>query len=336
VKPGEKEVRGWKKILWAVDAFPDSPDLQAQTGRAIRRINEGFDAMVEPVYVVRSDPFWSMARQVPSEREGISRRAKRNLAQWVDKYVTVPHLSSPRILGENPMSRAAAVKSLVRYAADNKFDLIAVGTHARKAVPRLFLGSFAESLILQCPLPVLVANSRSPLRDRVKTILFATDFSAPSRQAFERVVGLAKAWNARILLWHQVEYLYPQTAYPFVVPPVTPESLEEIREEARLKAEGWIRLAEKAGVRAKLHLSVANLDVADAIARAAKRLDSAIIALVSQTGPVGQFLMGSVTRRLVRAADSPVLVLPPPGRARPAARPVRIAEARAGGRALLS
>lgn len=47
---------------------------------------------------------------------------------------------------------------LTDYAATHQFDLIAIGTHGRTGLSRLFLGSVAERVVRTAPCPVLAVR----------------------------------------------------------------------------------------------------------------------------------------------------------------------------------
>lgn len=52
-----------------------------------------------------------------------------------------------------------AWRAIVEAAPEHGFDLIVIGTHGRKGVPRLFLGSVAEKVVRASPVPVLTVHS---------------------------------------------------------------------------------------------------------------------------------------------------------------------------------
>ncbi|HEY3820262.1 MAG TPA: universal stress protein [Polyangiaceae bacterium] len=47
---------------------------------------------------------------------------------------------------------------IVDFAAEAKVDLIVIGTHGRRGVPRALLGSVAESVVRSAPCPVLTVH----------------------------------------------------------------------------------------------------------------------------------------------------------------------------------
>jgi nucleotide-binding universal stress UspA family protein len=52
-----------------------------------------------------------------------------------------------------------AWRAIVEAAQEHGFDLIVIGTHGRRGVPRLFLGSVAEKVVRASPVPVLTVHS---------------------------------------------------------------------------------------------------------------------------------------------------------------------------------
>ena len=50
-------------------------------------------------------------------------------------------------------------RAIVEAAPEHGFDLIVIGTHGRRGVPRLFLGSVAEKVVRAATVPVLTVHS---------------------------------------------------------------------------------------------------------------------------------------------------------------------------------
>ena len=47
---------------------------------------------------------------------------------------------------------------IVRYARDNKIDLLVLGTHGRGAIAHMLMGSVAEKVVRKAPCPVLTVR----------------------------------------------------------------------------------------------------------------------------------------------------------------------------------
>jgi K+-sensing histidine kinase KdpD len=56
---------------------------------------------------------------------------------------------------------------IVDFVREEDIDLIVMSTHARKGVPRLFLGSIAERVIREAPCPVITVRPRAVLSRRL-------------------------------------------------------------------------------------------------------------------------------------------------------------------------
>lgn len=52
-----------------------------------------------------------------------------------------------------------AWRAIVEAAPEHGFDLVVIGTHGRRGVPRLFLGSVAEKVVRAAPVPVLTVQA---------------------------------------------------------------------------------------------------------------------------------------------------------------------------------
>src|SRR3954470_16254290 len=63
------------------------------------------------------------------------------------------------------LTSAAAASAIVDYARANEIDLIVLGTHGRRAVAHLLMGSVAERVVRTAPCPVLTV--RHPEREFV-------------------------------------------------------------------------------------------------------------------------------------------------------------------------
>ena len=149
----------------------------------------------------------------------------------------------------------------------------------------------------------------------IKRILVPTDFSEPSLKALDYAIDFTRAHNAELLLLHVVEPI----RHTRMVPDVS-AILEHHRAEA---AEKIAELEQRTRRRHRKCRSEVHFGVPyDVIVDVAKKwnADLIIIATHGYTGLYHVFL-GSVTERVVRIAECPVMTLrvaeaPSPGRRR--------------------
>jgi nucleotide-binding universal stress UspA family protein len=106
------------------------------------------------------------------------------------------------------VERGQTWEVLVSLVEKKHADLIVLGTHGRRGLKKLVLGSTAEEIFRRAPCPVLTVGPRTTNEDAVQAsvapILFATDFSSGSRHALSYALSLARASNSRLILLHAV------------------------------------------------------------------------------------------------------------------------------------
>jgi nucleotide-binding universal stress UspA family protein len=89
-------------------------------------------------------------------------------------------------------------------------DLVVVGTHGRRGIEKVLLGSVAEQVFRDATCPVLTVGpysyreSRVDLTGEIRTYLFATDFGETSLRALPQAMSLASQTNAGLILLHVV------------------------------------------------------------------------------------------------------------------------------------
>ncbi len=201
----------------------------------------------------------------------------------------------------------SAAGAILEYAAEHNIDLIALGTHGRRGLRRLLLGSVAEEVVRLAPCPVLTVPERAEASSpgQVRRILVPVDFSENARLALTSASQLAGLYGARLEVLHVVDQVVYPDFYPPLVPPVGVAG-DELRErsEARLKE----LLAGVPHPDAKTHVGSGR--ASPEIVRFADELPADLIVIASH-GLTGfrHMLLGSVTEQVVRSAPCPVFTV---------------------------
>jgi len=97
------------------------------------------------------------------------------------------------------------LEALVR---EKNADLLVIGTHGRKGLGKLFLGSVAEQIFRHADCLVLTVGPRSFQNSSLeniaapRTYLFATDFGAASSHALPYAISFANRFGAKLVLLH--------------------------------------------------------------------------------------------------------------------------------------
>jgi nucleotide-binding universal stress UspA family protein len=105
---------------------------------------------------------------------------------------------------------------ILRLAEAEAVNLIVIGTHGLRGLDHLTLGSVTEKVLRKARCPVLavrkpahafVPRGGEPDLVQLHRILYCTDFSDNSEQAFGHAVSLAAEYKAELILVHVLEDL---------------------------------------------------------------------------------------------------------------------------------
>jgi nucleotide-binding universal stress UspA family protein len=94
--------------------------------------------------------------------------------------------------------------------SQKQIGLVVLGTHARRGLEKLLLGSVAEEVFRDAECPVLTVGPHSyreghlESANEIRTHLFATDFSEASLSALPHAVSFARRSKARLIVLHVV------------------------------------------------------------------------------------------------------------------------------------
>ncbi|MEO1075946.1 MAG: universal stress protein [Bacteroidota bacterium] len=206
--------------------------------------------------------------------------------------------------------------ALSSYASDVDARLVVVGTHGRRGVKRLLLGSVAEEVVRTAPCPVLtipdpMAEVASPAN---RPVLAPVDFSMASEEGLR----LARAWatrlNAPLVLLHVIDAgPYPAFYLPDLAEGTTLTHL--LDERARKRMPRFYAQAVYGVDAAAGHAEVDGIRIETAVGRAdveiaaiAKEIGARLIVMATRglTG-LEHVLLGSTAERTLRRAPCPVL-----------------------------
>lgn len=285
----------------------DFSDVSDQALRYAVDLARRFDATLHLLYaeVLHKDPFGA---DTAGAGDTLSAQIRERLAQDVDQMPLVkryPELDTVIDVRRD----VAAAPAIMEYAEDEGVDLIVMGTHGRRGVRRLLLGSVAEEVVRRADRPVLTVRKDGdnglPAMER---LLVPIDFSTYSRDALRHAIELARLYDARLDLLHVVE----ETLHPaFYVGGV--QSIYDVQPDIDATSKRRMRemlddLTGVDSVHAELHVETGR--AARKIVRFAERTRSNLL-VMSTHGLTGleHFMMGSVAEKVVRHVAAPVLTV---------------------------
>jgi|SRR5208337_3259493 len=198
-----------------------------------------------------------------------------------------------------------ATDLILRSAEAEAVNLIVMGTHGLRGIDHLTLGSVTEKVLRKAPCPVLAVRKPAhvfappggePDLVQLYRILYCTDFSDASEQAWDHAVSLAAEYKAELIVLHVLEDL-PSSAD---IESETAKALERL--EKRISPEARKNGMTKAVVRiGKAYQQIIEL--------ALESRTDLVITGVRGRHALDLAVFGSTTYRVVQLGPCPVLVV---------------------------
>ena len=287
------------RIAWAFNPFDDNRRLQKNAVALLDAVRGG-DGPLEVVYVASpAEAQLATAFDVPAA-ERFSAHPKR-LIEAALRELGVAR-ATVTVLPQRSASLTAGVRALAAHLAQRKPALTLIASHARQGLPRLMLGSFAESFVHVSKTDLLVFNAHSRVR-APQALLFAHDLSAAADQGLRAAIGYAKRWRCALHVIH-----VPDPAYGFTLSGREAQ-VEAFRRTVREQVAGVEATLKRAGLSGSVVIDPAWNPVAELILKRRQRVRADMLVVVAKTGRLASLVGGSVTRQLLRAAPLPVLVI---------------------------
>ena len=306
-----------QSLIWAVDLFGEDAKLQKKSAAFLNHLSRTLKTKVIPTYVLSPIPF--LFRAIPEPTDGLKYRAettdlRERLESWAKSF-GVESIDKCEVLLSDDASVRSEVEVLIKFAEAENAQMIVLSTQARKGMGRFFLGSFAETLVLRSPVPLMLVQPTTKLAPQIKDILFPTDFSEKSKRSLVQVEVLALAMGARIQLFHHLEYMTPSFTDMSLPKSRVEKLLKEMwggtKREKASAGKAWADELKQHGIACKFTLSDNPLFAVDDILAFSLKLKSGMIAISSQSNPGFAELIGGIARRVVRQAQIPVWVVHP-------------------------
>jgi nucleotide-binding universal stress UspA family protein len=197
-------------------------------------------------------------------------------------------------------------QQIIDTAKERGCDLVVMGTHGRRGIPRVVLGSVAEKVVRLSPVPVVTVgppqSADTSANKGLARILVPTDFSEPSEHALAFAVDLARAYGSQLTLLHV--WTMPNTGYAETLDwPVVPleraaqKALDEALARTRrlhAKTDGVLRRGAEAP------------QIVDFIEQ--HGVDAVVLGTHGRRG-LARLVVGSVTQKVVRLSPVPVFTV---------------------------
>lgn len=197
-------------------------------------------------------------------------------------------------------------ETILSYAEAHDVDCIAMGTHGRSGLERLRLGSVTERTLRAATVPVVTVSGNGELDRGFDSVLLPTDGSEHALAAADHAIDLTLAIGGALHVVHVVDV---GVVWDDVSAGMLLDALEEAGERA---VDEVIDRADAADV-STVQASILSGSPYRAIVEYAEDngVDCVVMGTHGRTG-FDRLLLGSVTERVVRLTDVPVITITHP------------------------
>jgi nucleotide-binding universal stress UspA family protein len=196
-----------------------------------------------------------------------------------------------------------AADLILLFAASHEIDLIVMGTHGRRGLDRLMMGSVVERVLRKARSPVLAVRTSHAAAPKggehdveLRRILFCTDFSEDSPRALEYALSFAMQYGSELSVLHVLE----GTRNEREIEQQKQNALASLQQTLPEEAAQW------ASISTLVRVGRAYEEI---ITYAAEMKTDLIVMGVRGRNLVDLALFGSTTHRVVQLSPCPVLVV---------------------------
>lgn len=227
--------------------------------------------------------------------------AKKHLQKQVDKF---PQAKEVEVVSEFTMGVPS--EEILRFQKEQGVDLVVLSSLGTTGLAQYFIGGVARNVLKASTCPVLLIKQEML---RPTKILVPTDFSDYSDKALQQALDIAKQYNAQVFVFHVI----PKEVNRCVADVCMGDDvIRDIEEQMATRAQEELLKQVSKFSRAK-EVSVVT-DFGKGIPYEAilqetedKGIDLIVIASLGRSG-LARFLIGSVSRNVLKGAKCPVLL----------------------------
>jgi nucleotide-binding universal stress UspA family protein len=208
---------------------------------------------------------------------------------------------------ERRVVHPSAAEGLLAYAAEHDVSLAVLGTHGRRGLRRLVMGSVAETVVRRAPCPVLTVGrgAGSPAAMEAGEFLVPVDFSDTQDRLLAHVRALARAYDLPVTLLHVVDDASWPAAYGLEADAPSPDTVTDRVRDALLESASGLG---RQGI--DVQVEVRHGHPAATILTAVGERDANLLALGTHgRSGVERVMLGSVAETVIRRAPCPVFTV---------------------------
>ncbi len=281
-----------KKILWVTDFSDESLGALTYANHFART----FDAKLLALHVIPdfSPALYNTSVAIKGELVRRIDTIKQEVKERLDNLKEKKRVSFASIVKEG-----TAAKKIIQTAEDEKVDLIVMGQRGLSALEKLFIGSVANQVLRNSPVPILLVK-KGQEKFPFQKILVPTDFSEYEEIERDFAWKLARGLQAELLFLHVLE-LHDHEFPPRVLDDMRNALIRKLKAR-KSREHADVKVAEE--VTRAINASVGIVDYVDTHGHD--------LIVISTCGPsrLERFFLGSTTEKVISHSKVPVFAIP--------------------------
>jgi len=298
----------YEKILVPLDgseiaevALPYAEELAGRLGSEITLISVSHSTEEQDQQMFQS----YIQKTVESMRE----RAERYFERPSERAIEV----NSAILVGNPAEK------IVDYADSGDIDLIVMATHGRSGISRWALGSVADKVLRATERPVVLVRAQNAhlymhKKDILSKILVPLDGSKEGEAVIPYIEELVSKIGGEIIFFQVLALAYHVhiSGDAAVQVPYTEKEMEPLKMSAQSYLKKMGSKLKERGIPTKYEVKVGAAGYE--IIKLADEINADLVAMSTHgRSSIGRLVFGSITERVVRSGNTPVLLVRSPG-----------------------
>jgi len=281
------------RILWVTDFSDEAQEALLYADVFVRT----FKASLAALHVVPdfSPALYDTATVVRGELASRIDFIKKDAKKRLDAVKKAKKIAFKTLVKEGN-----AAKKIIETAEEEKADLIVMGRRGLSAIEKLFIGSVANQVVRNSPVPVLLTKRKAG-KPRFKKILVPTDFSEQEERERDFAWKIAKGFQAELMLLHVLE-LHDYEFSPRVLEEMLEAVMKRLQQRKKREKED-IKVLED--VYRAVNASVGIVDYAET-----HDFDLIVMSTCGQS-KLARFFLGSTTEKVISYSRIPIFAIPP-------------------------
>lgn len=279
----------------------DGSETAERATNYARVVAEAFEATVHVVHVV--NPRRHRPKRDEADAEGAIPPADLEEAGR-DAIAAVEELLDDAPV-ESAVMSGVPHEEILGYVGEHDVELVVMGTHGRTGLDRLLLGSTTARVLRKADVPVLTVGPDGEPTETFENVLVPTDGSDAVEPAVDCALDFAEEFGATVhaLSIVDIRSFIGEDDYVAGVSDAVLDALESQAESATNAVAERARARDVAVV-TRVHQGIPTHGILDYVED--NDVDLVAMGTHGRTG-LDRLLLGSVTERVVRKADVPVL-----------------------------